>query len=259
MSDVILEVIAVIGTVGTLWGLYLHFSGRKEKRPVYVVSSTSLIEAPKGRPDELTILFAGKEQERVTRVRVALWNAGRETIRDDDIPSHGDRLAIVVSQGVEILDAWVGRTSNDACNINTDYRMGEAKFKRQVPFHFDYLDCNDGALFHIIHNGTLNTPVTISGNIKGAGFTRLMQPSYLLPQGIVPNRHVEALLMALACTLILCCVTVAGALHERTFVYPRSYGYIAIAIAGVLTIVVLTIIRRSRRTYVPHFLRKEAP
>jgi hypothetical protein len=112
---------------------------------------------------ELEVLFKGARIPRLTRTRMALWNAGWATVEGADI-SENDPLRIRLRDGpmrVEILDVRLVRATREAIAFSAEVRKGTCFV------NFDFLDRHDGVVLDLLHTGSATGRPSIDGVIKG--------------------------------------------------------------------------------------------
>jgi hypothetical protein len=130
-------------------------------KSVNVISEQDLLQ-------DLSVHFKGEEVKNLTVSKLAIWNSGKITIEQPDVPNTDPILISIKSSPetnnriyqVEILK--VNEPSN-AISIET---IDEGKVYK---VSFDYLDFNQGALFKVIHSGKSSDDIKISGIVKGFG------------------------------------------------------------------------------------------
>jgi hypothetical protein len=100
--------------------------------------------------------------------RVAVWNAGRETIRRIDIPK-GDPF-VIASQSEDhvFLDVRIEATVNS----NNAVEATISRDKKQIRVIFEYLDYAEGAVIQIVHTGTNSASIRLQGTVMGGGVPR---------------------------------------------------------------------------------------
>jgi hypothetical protein len=92
-----------------------------------------------------------------------LWNAGRETIQDSDVPKAAPIL-IRPFGNCSILDVRIVAQNNPASQFRVSKNQdGSARFQ------FEYMDKDQGAVIQVVHTGTSESDLNVAGTIKGAG------------------------------------------------------------------------------------------
>ena len=178
MGIAITVVVAVIGI-----GVTLYF-GKKCREPMYAISGTNLASSSISQYGDLGIRFAGKPVQQVTVTHICFWNAGRETIRKEDIAEKGPIkiTAPAYQRGVRILSCDVvdwSRAVINACvkkhvishTVPDDPFAEEPAQKPMEVIHFevlfDFLDKDDYILFQVLHTGKSPEDCCLSGTVKG--------------------------------------------------------------------------------------------
>jgi hypothetical protein len=125
--------------------------------------------------DELEIRFKGDKVNNLSVSNVWIGNAGRATIRQDDIASSDPVTIKPARSGVKILDSELVFRSNPANCVTTE-ALADGN---EVGVSFEYLDRNDGAVLQVIHTGTSSDAIAVTGTVKGCGRVRRIRPPWL--------------------------------------------------------------------------------
>jgi hypothetical protein len=116
----------------------------------------------------LQITYYGYPVESLSVTRLAVWNAGNESIRRSDL-SASDRPVIYGGGELKIFETAVIETSAAANNVGltlVDHPIvGSA-------IGFDFLDPGDGAVFSVVHDGNKLTDIRLNGEIIGGRIWR---------------------------------------------------------------------------------------
>lgn len=156
-----------ITTASLAAAVIFYRKSRRDKVPCFSVTRESIIENSAPLIAGLSVQFNGEVQKVITVAKVAFWNHGAETIGGQD-RAKAKPLEIVVDNGVDVLNATVLKSTDDA----NQFRIGEPQKQEDgrttIPITFDFLDRSDGALFQVVHNGEERTRVWVEGKIKGA-------------------------------------------------------------------------------------------
>ena len=63
-----------------------HFKSKVISKPQYTIDNIPLIDLNSGViPKDVSILYKGKEVNRIYKTSVRFWNSGKKTINKDDI------------------------------------------------------------------------------------------------------------------------------------------------------------------------------
>lgn len=164
----------VIGIVGILIGLIsvlIAIHERKVKLPSYSIYRknifTNMLE---NKNEPLAIFYADKRIESLTVTKILFWNAGSNTIDNNDI-ANADPLMVHVKGGYEILDPPKILQDNPA----NRFKFYLAEDQSSITLSFDFLDKGDGAVIQFFHTGNETTDIEVSGKIKGVDKLKLIE------------------------------------------------------------------------------------
>ena len=145
--------VGIVGLFITLKTLHRDFR--------YYVISFPVVKDYKSTLDELSVLYQGKEVERLTVSRLAFWNAGWNSIGQEDISKILPVRLAVVEEGI-ILDAKVVYTTSEANGVRVERNVGG-----DYLILFDNLDPGMGSVLQIIHTGLNSRDMRLDGKIRG--------------------------------------------------------------------------------------------
>lgn len=160
----------VLAIAGILLSIYFYFRSRREKRLVFNVRTFSLIRESIGTVPELSIAYRGRPVTTLSLTRLALWNAGSQTIIKADIVV-SDPLRVRAEGDGEILAAQVSFTRRPAIHLAAKLDT------KSVGLFFDFLDQGDGGIIDIYHSGALK--FEIIGIIIGCPSISVVDPTIL--------------------------------------------------------------------------------
>jgi len=162
-SPLIRLLLVVLAVSGPVLAVFFYKRGRREKLPQYDIRSNNIVKGLAGKYDLLQVLYDGRQVQNLAVSRVILWNAGRETIQDSDVPKAAPMLIQPVGN-CSILDVRIVAQNNPASNFRiSKNRNGSASFQ------FEYMDKNQGAVIQVVHTGTSSRELDVTGTVKGAG------------------------------------------------------------------------------------------
>lgn len=161
-----------IGLLGLVLAVVFYVKAKKDRVPIYELSSSTLIDGVDKTLEGLQLHYRGQPQSRITVTKIAFWNEGRETIDKGDLVG-ADPVRIDCPPDVAILDAQIIQLSSSSVQgalrpyVNSDGRQSYA-------IEFEYLDHRDYVVVQLAHNGHDAESFSIAGKIKGApGVTRV--------------------------------------------------------------------------------------
>jgi hypothetical protein len=97
----------------------------------------------------------------VTAVQIAIWNAGRQSIR----PQHLLKpVELLLTNSTRILEAKVLKSSRDVTRLAA---MVPITDPGHVQLSWDILEHNDGGILQIIYSGPPDASVTFTGAVEG--------------------------------------------------------------------------------------------
>jgi hypothetical protein len=222
----------IIAIVSFILMIIFYLKSKYVKKPFYIIKSVNLIRNLVSKIDLVEITFKGHDVPNLTISKLLFWNAGRNTIRSEDI-AKADPLIVSINQNFKMLDAKIIFTKNPANSFSIiDFNNDQFKFD------FDFIDNNEGSIVQIIHTGTSNLDLKVNGTIKGAGnpmrkefYTELIKVFYgfpLNPQMQNPRKILITLGLGIGILLIIFLVLLI------TSIYSNYYSRILMIILGIL-------------------------
>ena len=153
----------IVGAVGAgvgVLGLLLYRRSRIPGIITFQSRNVSLIGGGRTMlPGDIKVLYRDTEVPRLTSSTIWFWNAGKTTVRGEDIVRI-DPLRLRF--GGEVLNVRVEKVSREAIQITTETPDGK---RNTVGCGFDFLDPGDGAVLKVLHSGAAATP-EFEGTIK---------------------------------------------------------------------------------------------
>lgn len=150
-----------LGLFGLLTGFVFYFKSKKERRPTYLVRTTTLVEGNPNYPEGLAFTYRGVVQPRIAVSKLLFWNGGRETIRRADLID-SDPLRVKVSNAT-ILDVQAIKIASENCSFRLSHSTPE-----DFSFGFDYLEQQEYILIQIVHTGKDDADIQMFGKVLGA-------------------------------------------------------------------------------------------
>jgi hypothetical protein len=140
----------------------------KRRLPCYAVLSNTLLRDQTARLPALDVRFSGVAVQSLTIARVAIWNAGRETIRADDVATSAP-LTLATPENARILEARVIQSTSPPSAMNL-----AVWDRNEVRMTFEFLDHRQGSVIEVLHTGTTTQDLTLKGTIRGGSAIRRM-------------------------------------------------------------------------------------
>jgi len=154
----------ILAIASVVLAFYFYFKSKKVKLPCYAVRSINIVRDLVNKIESLEMLYGGQPIKNLTVSKIAFWNAGNDTINNQDIPI-AEPLTIHIKKEYQILDAKILFTKNPANQLT----ISLSSDKIFVNLKFDYIDKEEGGVIQIIHTGKSNEDIEIHGLIKGVG------------------------------------------------------------------------------------------
>jgi hypothetical protein len=215
-----------------------HRWGTPSRRPTYVVTGNRVVAGDPKRGIEVT--FRGERVPVVSRTLVAVWNDGREPIRQVDVPNSAP-LTIHVDGADRILDMTIVAVTRPEIGFHA-----RVEPPRQVVLSFDHLDHKDGATVEILHTGPNPYRVGLTGDVIGTQgrLSELVSPLWDDPGGFKGSFAAGCASLGFAAVAAL----------------ARQFITAAGLVAGALALVTIALnSRKQDRRRVPNALWSDVP
>ena len=154
----------LIAIIGVITAVFYYYRGKKVKSPCYAIRSFNIAKDLVSKIESLEMLYDGKPIKNLTVTKIAFWNAGRDTINREDIPTT-EPLIIRINEECKILDAKIHSIKNLANQLS----ISTSEDQLSSNINFEYLDRGDGGVFQLIHTDINDENIEVHGLIKGAG------------------------------------------------------------------------------------------
>lgn len=157
-----ITLIAFICTVASvILAIYFYYKSIKKKKPTYTVRNINIINESIKYLNSIHISFYNYKIDNLSISKIALWNAGKDTINHTDIAKN-DKIRIVIDSKYEILDCSILYQKNPA----NSFEISISKNKKEIIINFDYFDYNEGIVIQLFHTGSSSQDLEIAGSIK---------------------------------------------------------------------------------------------
>jgi hypothetical protein len=154
---------SLIGLISIIIAVCIYRASRVGARPVYQRRALRLIGVKEqALPEEVSVLFKGKNVPRLTKTYIILWNSGKATIEGKAIVTD-DPLRLEFNDGSEVLSAQVIKQTHTPNKfvVNINQQSTNVVF-----FNFEYLNTQDGVTLELLHTSPERYP-QVKGSIKG--------------------------------------------------------------------------------------------
>src|ERR1700682_949567 len=92
----------VTGGIGAVFTIFFYLRGRKVKAPRYTLEGNNLFEKLPDLVPDLKVEYKGDQIANLTITKVRFWNAGKDTIDDEDVVQP---IVIEAQGGCKIISA----------------------------------------------------------------------------------------------------------------------------------------------------------
>jgi len=152
----------IVGIVSLTATVYFGIAALKSRDLSLTVNPTKTTLVKAGQSSDLHVLYKGQSVlTDVTALQVELWNAGKESIRQEHILSP---IILQTSPKLPILEVRLRHTSRPVADISLDEsHLADGK----VGVSWKILEQNDGAIIQFIVAGPSNVTVVGQGSMEG--------------------------------------------------------------------------------------------
>jgi hypothetical protein len=167
-------IVGFVGTVASVLGVVLAVvfylaAIRTRELSLYVnPAKTTIVKS--GQSSDLHILYKGKDVPTdVTALQVELWNAGKESIRPEQVLLP---ITLETTPRVPILEVRIRHISRPLTQVVLDQtHIANGK----VTVSWKILEHNDGAVIQFILAGPSKTSIKASGALEGQSRVKVLQ------------------------------------------------------------------------------------
>jgi len=157
------EALFALGAIS--FAVFVYFSSQAERELVYAVNPVRTAVVTAGQATELAVFHEGEPlgSVDVTAAQVAIWNAGKQSIREENIL---EDVVICTDPPVPILEVAIRQCSREVVDF-TLIETPELLASGRVPVSWHILEENDGASVQLIYVGAQEVDFYVEGVIEG--------------------------------------------------------------------------------------------
>jgi len=158
----IIEISLNIASItGLVLSIIFFIKSKKTKAPYYEIKDFNIISDKIDKKiKDIEILYKGKRINSVTVSKIAIWNAGNETIHEKDIPDT-NKFKIIIENPHEIYEYEILSKTDEDSTVKLIAK------ENYIEINFDYIEQNQGLLIKIIHSGNNSKCLKITGKVIG--------------------------------------------------------------------------------------------
>ncbi|SRR6266566_2394450 len=169
----------LVGAAGIALSIYFYQQSREERDPVFIVdpNRVEIVSAEHVATAPIKVLRRDNSPIRadVYAVRFFFWNAGRRSIRPENV-LEPIRMTLGDTSS-EILDF---KTLKDSRSVARLQLTRVTTDPRSLLVAFSILERDDGVAGQVIYQGRRDAPLRVSGTIEGAAIRTTVAPSPLM-------------------------------------------------------------------------------
>lgn len=150
---------SVASVVGLALAIYFYSAARAEPLLTVVVNPVRTPIVQVGGVSNLAVLFSGRRvQGDVTATQIAIWNDGKEPVRESDVLA-----PVTIRLGAPILELSIRKVTRKVCGIH----VTSTSLPGVVAVSWNVLEYGDGAVIQLIYAGSPRVPIDATGTIIG--------------------------------------------------------------------------------------------
>lgn len=152
-----------LAVLSVVLAIYFFLKSRKFKQPFCVISNRNVIDSSISRTPGLSVKYNGEKVNHLSVSTVVFWNAGRETIRGEDIPQNTP-FEITTKNGALIYRVENKFNKRDA----NSFESAVSEDKKKISLSFDFFDQNDGFVLDVVHSGKSGGDLNLAATFMGS-------------------------------------------------------------------------------------------
>lgn len=181
-------VFLVLSIISVILAIIFYYKSIKSKKPTYNIFTNRLVNNNLSRLNKIEIKYNGAIVTNLSVSKIALWNAGKESIRRIDIAS-SDPISISTKENIILYDYEIVY-AKPVNNITI-----EKKDEKAVNVAFEFLDLYDGIVLNIYHSGDNSSSIIINGTLIGSEkISKAIIKDYLSDKTEILSRPINILI-----------------------------------------------------------------
>lgn len=155
-----------LGFAGVLLAVYFYRRSKPIRQLSFACRTFRIISDKCQRVPGLGVAYLGKGIPSLSVTKLAVWNAGTEALRAQDIPSSDPLVIGVRGSKAQLLKVAVAEITNtaNAASVQISAHNG----RELATLTFEYLNPGDGLLIDVVHTGTGTDDIELRGSLVGA-------------------------------------------------------------------------------------------
>jgi hypothetical protein len=159
---VITALASIVGIVSAPLAIYFYLASQRDPRLTYLVHPVRVPIVQGQKLTSLKVLFNGADvQGDIIAAQIAIWNAGAGSIRSTDIMA---AIQIQTEGNSPILEATIRKMTRPVIGVTINQTQSSAG---RVHLDWKILEKNDGFVLQVIYSGSINTKLSLTGDVAG--------------------------------------------------------------------------------------------
>jgi len=155
-----------LGIAGVLLAVYFYKQSKPIRQLSFACRTFRIISDKCQRVPGLGVAYEGKDIPSLSITKLAVWNAGTEALRAQDIPSSDPLVIAVRGSKVHLLKVAVIEVTHTANAASVQFSVNDGNEPAKLTF--EYLNPGDGLLVDVVHTGTGTDDIELRGSLVGA-------------------------------------------------------------------------------------------
>ena len=164
---------SILGILGIILAIYFYAVSRTSRDLVYFVHPVKTAVVQANQTSKISVQLEGEPvTEEVSAAQIAIWNNGKESIREENLLTSG-LLFVETGEDNPIIEAKVLKVTRDkVVNLILDQsKIGVG----QLGVKWAILEQHDGAILQLIYLGDNETQITASATVEQQGEIRALE------------------------------------------------------------------------------------
>lgn len=147
--------------ISIITAIFFYLKGKKSKIPTYILRTISLVQEKIQKIETVKILYSGNKVDNLSISKIAIWNAGKDTIDHKDI-AQNNPIRLIIEENYLFLEANIIYQKNPSNNFN----ISLSDNNKYIDITFDYFDYEEGIVLQVFHTGNTSKNITLIGQVK---------------------------------------------------------------------------------------------
>lgn len=147
--------------ISIITAIFFYLKGKKSKIPTYILRTISLVQEKIQKIETVKILYSGNKVDNLSISKIAIWNAGKDTIDHKDI-AQNNPIRLIIEENYLFLEANIIYQKN----LSNNFNISLSDNNKYIDITFDYFDYEEGIVLQVFHTGNTSKNITLMGQVK---------------------------------------------------------------------------------------------